>query len=99
MSSKINYNLQLLVLGQYFLVILGHLCMRAQLCLSVTPMDCSPPGSSVHGIHLARILEWVAIPFSRGFSQPRDQTYISCVSCIGRQILYRRVTYIQGVMV
>ena len=35
------------------------------------PMDCSPPGSSVHGVLLARILEWVAIPFSRGSSQPR----------------------------
>ena len=36
------------------------------------PMDCSPPGSSVHGILQARILEWVAIPFSSGSSQPRD---------------------------
>ena len=36
------------------------------------PMDCSPPGSSVHGIFQARILEWVAISFSRGSSQPRD---------------------------
>ena len=49
------------------------------------PMDCSPPGSSVHGISQARILEWVAISSSRGSSWPRDQTY---VSCIGRQILY-----------
>ena len=44
------------------------------------PMDCSPPGSSVHGILQARILEWVAIPFSRGFSQPRNQTWVSCVA-------------------
>ena len=36
------------------------------------PMDCSPPGFSVHGILQARILEWIAIPFSRGTSQPRD---------------------------
>ena len=36
------------------------------------PMDCSPPGSSVHGILQARILEWVAMPSSRGSSQPRD---------------------------
>ena len=43
------------------------------------PMDCSPPGSSVHGILQARILEWVAIPFSKGSSQPRDQ---SCASHI-----------------
>ena len=48
-------------------------------------MDSSPPGSSVHGILQARILEWVAISFSRESSQPRDQTQ---VSCIGRQILY-----------
>ena len=44
------------------------------------PMDCSPPGSSVHGIPQARILERVAISFSRGSSQPRDQTYISCIA-------------------
>ena len=50
--------------------------------------DYSPPGSSVHGIFQARILEWVAIPFSRGSSQLRDRTYVSCVSCTGRQILY-----------
>ena len=43
-----------------------------QLCLTCDPMDCSPPGSSVHGIFQARILEWVAIPFSREFSPPRD---------------------------
>ena len=43
-------------------------------------MDCSPPGSSVHGILQARILEWVAIPFSRGYSQPRDQTWVSCIA-------------------
>ena len=44
-----------------------------QQCLTLCdPMDCSPPGSSVHGIFQARILEWVAISFSRGFSQPRD---------------------------
>ena len=44
-----------------------------QLCLSLCDsIDCSPPGSSVLGILQARILEWVAIPFSRGSSQPRD---------------------------
>ena len=41
------------------------------------PMNCSPPGSSSHGILQARILEWVAIPFSRGSSQPRDRTPVS----------------------
>ena len=42
--------------------------------------DYSPPGSSVHGILQARILEWVAIPFSRGSSQPRDQTQVFCIA-------------------
>ena len=49
------------------------------------PMDCSPPGSSVHGIFQARVLEWVAISFSTGSSQIMDRTP---VSCIGRWILY-----------
>jgi len=43
-------------------------------------MDCSPPGFSVHGILQARIPEWVVIPFSRGSSQPRDQTQVSCIA-------------------
>ena len=51
-------------------------------------MDCSLPGSFVHGIVLARILEWADISSSRGSSQPRDRTLVSCVSCIGRWILY-----------
>ena len=44
------------------------------------PMDCSPPGSSVHGILQARILGWAAIPFSRGPSRPRDRTQVSCTA-------------------
>ena len=48
-------------------------------------MNCSPPGSSVPGILQARLLEWVAVPSSRGSSQGRDQIYISCT---GRQVLY-----------
>ena len=43
-------------------------------------MDCSPPGSSVHEICWARVLEWVAFPFSRPFSQPRDQTQVSHIA-------------------
>ena len=43
------------------------------------PMDCSLPGSSVHGILQARVLEWVAVSFSRGSSQPRDRTRVSCI--------------------
>ena len=50
----------------------------AQSCLTLcNPMDCSSPSSSVHGNLQARILEWVAIPFSRGSSQPRDWTQVS----------------------
>ena len=53
-------------------------CLVAKLCLTLCdPMDCSPPGSSVHGILQARILGWVATPFSRGSSWPRDQAHIS----------------------
>ena len=44
------------------------------------PMDCSPPGSSVHGILQARILKWVAISYSRGSSPPRDWTRVSCIA-------------------
>ena len=51
-------------------------------------MDCSPPGSSVHGILQARKLECIAMTSSRESSQPRDQTLISHVSGIGRQVLY-----------
>ena len=47
---------------------------------SDNPMDCNPPGSSVHGISQARILEWVAISFSKESSQTRDQTWVSCIA-------------------
>ena len=53
-------------------------------------MDHSPPGSFVHGISQARILEWIAMPSSRGSSQLRDQTRVSNISCIGRQVLYHQ---------
>ena len=57
------------------------LCVNAQLCLTLCdPMDCSLPGSSVHGILQIRILECVAIPFSRGSSQPRDRTQVSDIA-------------------
>ena len=58
--------------------------MRAkslQLCPTLCdPVDCSPPGSSVHGILQARRLEWVAMPSSRGSSRPRDQTHVSFIT-------------------
>ena len=53
----------------------------AQSCPTLfDPMDCSPPDSSIHGILQARVLEWVAISFSRGSSRPRDQTQVSCIA-------------------
>ena len=67
-------------------------CVHAkslQLCLTLCdPMDRNLPGSSVHGILQARILQWVATPFSRGSSQPRDGTQESDVSYTGWQVLY-----------
>ena len=59
--------------------------------LFVTPH--SPPGSSVHGIFQARILEWVVTSYSKGSFWPRDQTPISCVSCIAKWILYYCATW------
>ena len=56
-------------------------------------MDYSLPGSSVHGILQASILEWVAIFSSRRSSLPRDQTHVSCIFCIGRQIIYNCATW------
>ena len=53
-------------------------------------MDRSPPGSSVHGILQARILEWVFMPSSTGYSQPRDWMRVSYVSCTGRWVLYHQ---------
>ena len=68
------------------------MCMCAKLLQSCPatlcyPMDCSPPGSPVHRILQARILEWVAMPTSRGSSRLRE-TQISYVSYIGGRILY-----------
>ena len=68
-------------------------CAPIQSCPALCDLiDESPPGSSFHGIFQARILEWVAISSSRGFSEGRDRTWVSCISCIGRQILYHCTT-------
>ena len=59
-----------------------------KLCLTLTaPWTVVQPGSSLHGTSQARILEWITISFSRGSSPPRDQTHISCVSCIAGRFL------------
>ena len=60
---------------------LNSLCEVAQSCPTLCdPTDCSLPGSSVHGIFQARVLEWAAISFSRASSRPRDQTQVSCIA-------------------
>ena len=56
-------------------------CLASKLCPTLCDlMDCSPPGSSVHGISQARILEWLSISFSRGSSQPSNQTWVPCIA-------------------
>ena len=70
-----------------------HCSLIAQSCLTLCdPTDYSPLGSSLHGISQIRILEWVAISFSRGSSWPRDWTQVSSISCIDRWILYQWAT-------
>ena len=67
---------------------------RAQSCPTLcNPMDCSPPGSSVHGIPQARILEWVALPSSRRSSSPRDRNVVFLRLLRGRWILYHSTTW------
>ena len=65
-----------------------------QLCPTLCdPVGCSPPGSSVHEILQARILEWVVMPFSRGSSPPRDQTHVCYVPSIDRQVFTASITW------
>ena len=71
-----------------------HACLVTQSCPTLcNPMDCNPLCSSVHGIFQAAILEGVAMSSSRESFQLRDQTCISCLSCIGRWILYHCATW------
>ena len=77
---------------------MGTLCVsvaqsRPTLC---DPVDCSLPGSFVHGIFQARIVEWVAISHSRASSRFRDQSCV-CFSCTGRQTLYHCTTWEDGI--
>ena len=75
-NNYILVSASLMILAQWKVKVLV-----TQSCLTLWDrMDCSPPGSSVHGIFQARILEWVAIPFSRGSFQPRDLTQVSCIA-------------------
>ena len=77
--------------------LLLHVHSVTQLCPPLgKPVDCSLPGSSVPGGFQASILKWLAISYSRGYSWLRDQTHISCVSYLGRQILYHWATWDLG---
>ena len=82
---------QLRISGMIEMVWRSSVSSDAQQCPTLCdPRDCSPPGSSVHRILLARILERVAISSSSGSSWPRDWTRVSYASCIGRWILHHQ---------
>ena len=69
------------IMSRFLSVLVVVVVLVAQGCpILCNPTDCSPPGSSVHEILQARILEWVVIPFSRGSSQPWGQTWVSCIT-------------------
>ena len=78
----------LLNLKSVSLVSTDLLCVCVSCLTLCNLVDCSPLGSSIHGIFQSRILGWAAISFSRGSSQPRDQIHVSCISCFGKWILY-----------
>ena len=97
-TSKIflglSYTVQSQSLGYIAICVCVCVCVCVQSYLNhCDPLGRSPPGSSVHGILQARILECVDISSSRGSSQPRDQTQVSFVFCIGSQILYHWATW------
>ena len=74
------------------IIFISDVCMHAKRLQSGPTVcdlvDCSTPGCSVQGILQAEILEWVAMPSSRGSSRPRNRTHVSYISCIGRWVLY-----------
>ena len=77
---QIKHHERVTPLGRLFSACDDAWHMLAQLCPThCDPMNYSPPSSSVHGILQARILEWVAVPFSRGSSWPRNRTWVSCI--------------------
>ena len=91
------------VQGFFRLILLA--CWVVLSCLTLCdPMDYSPPGSSVHGILQAGILEWVAIPFSRASSWPRDRTQLSCIAgrfftiWATREVLWTLCTCLQNIL-
>ena len=73
-------------------------CVCSIMSTLYDPVNCNPPGPFVCGIFWARILEWIAIFFSRGSSQPRWSSLHSCTSCIGREILFHAIKYLVSFM-
>ena len=84
--------LQMTKFHSFFYGCSGHACMLWDVQLFATPWPITGQ-APLSGIFQGRILEWVAISYSCGSSQPKDWTHISCVSCIGRQILYHWATW------
>ena len=79
--NPVCWNTSEVSLEQSFLYLYTLRVCVSQSCPTLCdPMDCSPPHSSIHRILQARILEWVAIPFCKGSSQPRDWTWVSCIA-------------------
>ena len=82
-GNNMYYHISSLIWIFFYLLIFSEneSVLVTQLCPALCePMDRSPPGSSVHGILQARVLEWVAISFSRGSSPPRDWNWVSCIT-------------------
>ena len=102
-KTKQNFRISCFIYKLVCVCVCVCVCARVRVCMCAQwlqscptlcdPMDCSPPGSSVHGILQARILDWVAMPSSRGSSPPRNRTCISCLSCIGKWIFITSATW------
>ena len=92
-AFKVGVNCIYVVSPETYTVLTVLLFSHSVVSNSLRPPRLSPPGSSVHGVFQARLLQWVAISYSRGSSSPRDQTRVSCVFCICRCILYHCATW------
>ena len=99
-SDIIIFSITLSLISCYISYLL-YACSVTQSCLILfDSMVCRLQGSSIHRIFQARILEQVAISYSRGSSRHRDWTLVSCISCIGRQVLYiSHMTYLMSLSI
>ena len=92
-AEWINYYIKITILLHLCEEI--HACAQSLCCIQLfpTPQTVACQASLSSGIFQARILEWVAVSYSRGFSWPQGQTCVFCISCTGSQTLYHRVTW------